>query len=336
LDFQEMSLPGRALRAARNVCAPHLTPIGGLLRSLRRRSLAVVMYHGVTDKQPAIPDDLQVLPEDFRRQMDFLRQEYCVLPLGEAVQRISRGLPVADRTVCLTFDDGLRNVLTHAAPVLKAYGLPSTVFLITSLPDSRLPPWQGRLRYALGNTILPSIHFDGEDWTLHKGRAGLPVYNSLVRRIKTLPGRERELSLTKLIGALCAPQPLDFSESPHATMGWDDVTEAAAGGLMRFESHTHTHASLSHCASEELRYELETSRDLLRERLPIENLFCYPFGDYSPATTAMVAQAGYRCALITGNGINRRVPDVYRLRRVSVGADMTAARFEMAMLGWCE
>jgi peptidoglycan/xylan/chitin deacetylase (PgdA/CDA1 family) len=306
------------------------------LRRARRRSLAVVMYHGVSREQLAIPDRWQVLPEDFHRQMEFLRQEYCVLPLGEVVQRIRRGLPLADRTVCLTFDDGLRNVLAHAAPVLDTYRLPSTMFLITSLPDSGLPPWPGRLRYALSHTSLPSIHFDGEDWTLHKGGEGLPVYERMVRRIKALPGHEREPALTKLISALCAGQPLDFSKSPHATMSWDEVREAAAGGLMRFESHTHTHASLPNCMGEELRYELETSRDWLRERLPIENLFCYPFGDYSPATTARVSQAGYRCALITGNGINSGVPDVYQLRRVSVVAGMTDARFEMAMLGWGE
>jgi peptidoglycan/xylan/chitin deacetylase (PgdA/CDA1 family) len=39
--------------------------------------------------------------------------------------------------VILTFDDGLRNFLTVAAPILNDCGLPATVFLVTDRVDSR-------------------------------------------------------------------------------------------------------------------------------------------------------------------------------------------------------
>jgi peptidoglycan/xylan/chitin deacetylase (PgdA/CDA1 family) len=294
------------------------------------------MYHGVTDEQTAIPDWCLVGVNDFRGQMEFLHNEYRVLPLGECVQRISSGLPLPDRAVCVTFDDGFRNVLTHAAPILDQYQLPSTVFLVTSLMDSCLPPWPGLLLFALSNTSLPMVHFAGRDWALTKGRAGLDTCERLVGYFKILPGEEREARLDELCAALNGGQPADFSKSPRATVNWDEVAGAARSGLMRFESHTHTHASLSHCAPQEQRKELETSRDIMRARLAVEDLFCYPFGDYSPETTKNVVEMGYRCALTTDAGLNSAAPDIYTLRRVGIGAGMSRARFEAAVAGCCD
>jgi peptidoglycan/xylan/chitin deacetylase (PgdA/CDA1 family) len=294
------------------------------------------MYHGVTDEQTTIPDWCQVRVERFRQQMEFLSQEYHVLRLGEVIRRLSNGAPLPERTACLTFDDAFQSVYSNAWPVLLRYQLPSTVFVVTSLPDSRLPPWPGRVLYALSNTRLSSICFGGMEWQLSAGRRGGAVYGQLVDRIKTLPGEERERKVEDLVTALGEGAAVDFSQSPRATLGWNEIQELAGAGLMCFESHTHTHASLSNCTADEGRQELKISRDILRERLRIEDLFCYPFGDYTHATIKIMAELGYRCGLTTMLGLNRPSPDVYTLRRVGVGHGMTAAMFEMAMLGWFE
>jgi peptidoglycan/xylan/chitin deacetylase (PgdA/CDA1 family) len=295
------------------------------------------MYHGVTDQQTAIPDWCQVRVQHFQRQMEFLSREYRVMPLGEVIQCLTRGSPLPERTACLTFDDGFQNVHTYAWPILERYQLPSTVFLVTSLLGTGLPPWPGRLLHALSNTELRAIRFDGTDYELSTGRRGEAVYSQMVNRIKILPGPERELRVEELVTALGVGSPVDCTKSLRATMGWKEVQELASTGLMGFESHTHTHASLPACMAVELRQELTRSRDILRERLGVVyDLFCYPFGDWTPATNKIVKEVGYCCGLTTTAGVNSSSPDVYALNRVNVGAGMTEAMFEMAMLGWFE
>jgi peptidoglycan/xylan/chitin deacetylase (PgdA/CDA1 family) len=142
--------------------------------------------------------------------------------------------------------------------------------------------------------------------------------------------------VTELVRTLGGGSAVDLSKSPRMTMSWTEVQRLATTGLMCFESHTHTHASLSNCTTDEQRQELTISRDILRQRLRIEDLFCYPFGDYAPSTMQMLAELGYRCGLTTVSGLNQSSSNIYTLRRIGIGADMSMRAFEMAMLGWFE
>lgn len=64
--------------------------------------------------------------ETFKAQMDFLARRRHVVPLDQLVD----GTFPADRpTVAITFDDGYRSVLTDAAPILREYRFPATVFV---------------------------------------------------------------------------------------------------------------------------------------------------------------------------------------------------------------
>ena len=43
------------------------------------------------------------------------------------------------RYVCVTFDDGYRDNLLAAAPVLSEYGIPATIYLPSRIIDGELP-----------------------------------------------------------------------------------------------------------------------------------------------------------------------------------------------------
>jgi peptidoglycan/xylan/chitin deacetylase (PgdA/CDA1 family) len=265
--------------------------------------------------------------------MEFLRDQYRVLGLSEVIHRIENRLPLPDRTACLTFDDGFMSVYTHAWPILSRYQLPATAFVVTSLPDTGMPAWPGRILYALANTTLSSAQLDGVEWKLSKDREGAAIYGRIVDRIKTLPREEREQRVEELVAALSDGRPPDPLGSPRASMSWTEVEQLAATGLVDIESHTHTHPSLSRCPPDEQFGELKLSLDILRQRLRVKGLFCYPFGEYASTTVKMLPGLGYRCGLTTAPGLNPAQGDLYRLRRVGIGPGMTGARFEMAMIG---
>jgi peptidoglycan/xylan/chitin deacetylase (PgdA/CDA1 family) len=97
--------------------------------------LTVLAYHQIKD--PA--DDCSTVgPAAFHEQMQYLKQQYQVLPLGEAVTVAGvRGW--SGRVVAITFDDGYLDNATIAAPILRSLGLPACFFVATDMVGSRRP-----------------------------------------------------------------------------------------------------------------------------------------------------------------------------------------------------
>src|SRR3989338_396677 len=90
----------------------------------------ILMYHSIDDHWRETK--LSVSPEQFRRQMKFLREKkYDVIPLGQLADVIKSGKKLPHNIVAITFDDGNLNNYTNAFPVLKEYKIPATVFLVS-------------------------------------------------------------------------------------------------------------------------------------------------------------------------------------------------------------
>jgi len=92
----------------------------------------VFMYHSVSPQKNPGSDALAVTPQAFEKQMRFLRERgYNVLPLARmaALVRDKKRLP--PHPVVITLDDGYKDNYLYAFPVLKKYGLPATIFIIT-------------------------------------------------------------------------------------------------------------------------------------------------------------------------------------------------------------
>jgi peptidoglycan/xylan/chitin deacetylase (PgdA/CDA1 family) len=111
-----------------------VTPIARrVFRRLRRRkgAPAILMYHRVAAVQQD-PWDLAVSPDTFEQQLAYLKRNNTTMALDKLVQGL-RGGKLPDNAVAITFDDGYRDNLVQAKPLLAHYGLPATLFLATGL-----------------------------------------------------------------------------------------------------------------------------------------------------------------------------------------------------------
>jgi peptidoglycan/xylan/chitin deacetylase (PgdA/CDA1 family) len=91
------------------------------------RSLRVLMYHKVND----LPNNRMSMPVSlFDEQMAELGElGYTVVGLDAVLGHYVDGLPLPEGAVLITFDDGYRDNLLNAAPVLKKYGYPAVQFV---------------------------------------------------------------------------------------------------------------------------------------------------------------------------------------------------------------
>ncbi len=90
----------------------------GTLRP-RRPTSRILTYHSIGYRT----HEMNVRPEDFAAQMSWIVRHHPVITLEEA----AAGVP----GVAITFDDGYRDNLEHAAPVLHALEIPATIFMVS-------------------------------------------------------------------------------------------------------------------------------------------------------------------------------------------------------------
>src|SRR5712672_3669177 len=78
---------------------------------------------------------LEVTPSFLDDVVRSLRRSHVdLISLDEMYRRLTEG-ELGRRFVCMTIDDGYRDTLQWAYPILKKYDVPFTVYIPTSFPD---------------------------------------------------------------------------------------------------------------------------------------------------------------------------------------------------------
>src|SRR3989344_8588294 len=80
-----------------------------------------------------------VNPDYFESQMEYLKKNYNVVTLQEAIKDMSK------KQVAITFDDGYKNNYLYAYPVLKKLKLKATVFVTYDFISKDTFTWWDRL-----------------------------------------------------------------------------------------------------------------------------------------------------------------------------------------------
>jgi peptidoglycan/xylan/chitin deacetylase (PgdA/CDA1 family) len=102
----------------------------------RTLSVPILMYHRIDVLRPTLPAitrSLTVDPGDFARQMRWLHGHgYHTVTQAQLFAALERRARLPAKPVLITFDDGYRDVLAKAAPVLRRLGMKATAYVITS------------------------------------------------------------------------------------------------------------------------------------------------------------------------------------------------------------
>ncbi len=84
---------------------------------------SVLVYHTINRSDQSCPE--MISPERFEQQLSWLARNRKVVSLSETLMRNSK-----ESLVAITFDDGYRDNLTTALPLLEKYQLPMTLFVV--------------------------------------------------------------------------------------------------------------------------------------------------------------------------------------------------------------
>ena len=278
------------------------------------RRLLVLAWHNV-DPTWCFPAPRGAGPRGLERQLAFLARRCTVVPLADGLRALDQDDPLPPRAVALTFDDGYRDQLELAAPMLARLGLPATFFVVPGLLDGTARPWWEQLAWAFTRSARDSLVWEGRTLGLRDDGERRRALATVLEELKRRDHQARDAALDEL-SERCAP---DGKLEEHASLlDWDGAKQLARRGFT-VASHSLDHAILAEESTSAQERDLALSRRRLEEGLevPVE-LLAYPNGkqpDYSEATVAAARDAGYSHALTTVEGWNRPTTAPYEIHR---------------------
>ena len=97
-------------------------------------AIRILQYHSIADNFKKGDKMQMTTPRHlFEKQMHYLKNKnYNVLAIEEAIKILNSGKGVKPHTICITFDDGYKDNLKNASPVLKKLNFKATIFITTN------------------------------------------------------------------------------------------------------------------------------------------------------------------------------------------------------------
>ena len=211
--------------------------VGALLFSMQygwwRRSVdfakpRLLMYHMINNHVPkARYNKLRVPPDEFERQLRWLiRNQWNFIFMSEL------DAPVASKSVALTFDDGYRDNLLNADPLLEKYGAKATLYLVTDRHDRDWSTYKKAHHDSGELAAVPKLLDADVEYLLSTGRWELGAHT--VTHANLLDAneeeREREIEACKSHLETKFNSVVSTFAYPFGLYGTDDVKSVSNAG----------------------------------------------------------------------------------------------------------
>jgi peptidoglycan/xylan/chitin deacetylase (PgdA/CDA1 family) len=307
-----------------------------MLNSAPSSRPAILMYHRVSTTRHD-PWGLTVTPENFVEQIELIARNRHVMSLRDFFQRFrSNTLPRG--AVAITFDDGYADNFYVAAPLLKRFDIPATLFITTGYLDRPAFWWDELDRLLFLPSSLPTeldLTINGKQLLFRRtwvgpfssGRRlerqnGPDSRRKLLRQIwqqmRAVSPEAREDVLRQLRRRLSRSDKAE-SSFEHRPMTKDEVASFSKDELIDIGAHTLSHPRLSTQPPTAQHFEISRSKEICEELIGREVVsFSYPFGDKSAQTMMLVRRANLQLACTTRFSPVRSTDDCFDLPRFCI------------------
>ena len=306
----------------------------------RGSRLAILCYHSVAlDDEHRFNPRFSISPEKFECRLRLLRDGgFRVLPLGEAVGRLYQG-SLPERSVCLTFDDGLYDFYVRAYPLLKKYGFPATVYQTTYYVTHPKPVfamfchyllWRGRKSYRGGDLLGLGSHVDLSTEASRTAFGNRVLAMTIERGMRLA---EKDALAERLARELNVDYQAVLATRILQLMTKDEIAELAPE--IDFQLHTHRHRTPKN--RELFVREIEDNRRCLSEMTgrDLKSLkhFCYPSGEYDLMFLPWLKDLGVASATTCENNLSTSGDEALLLPRIVDTENLDDSELESWLTG---
>ena len=277
---------------------------------------------------------LEVTPVFFEGLLRRLkRRRIDIVSLDEMHRRFLGG-DFKRRFVCITFDDGYKDVMRWAWPLLKQYEVPYALYIPTSFPDRLGELWWLGLEAVVAQNSQIGMMINGEQRFFECSSVGQKreLYDAIYGYLRSMKSDDE---VRRTVRDLCACYKVDMAAlCRELCMDWDELSQMAADPLCTIGAHTVNHPMLKKISDDaSVRAEMEQSRAVLDAALGTRpEHIAYPVGDPTsagPREFRIAAELGFKTGVTTRPGVLFKVhrDHLLALPRISVNGEFQQQRY---------
>lgn len=266
------------------------TGAASILRSYKQRNqLATILcLHRVSDEKSLTFPPFKV--KDFDKLLLYVDKHYQVITI-ETLSTIKGSKP----PLILSFDDGFLDFFENALPLLKKYGMPCNLNVVTNCLNNNFQIWTQRQ-----NNLLQEIFIRKHNCVLDLGSKQINIDNFHPKNIV-----EKNLELFRFLFSKDenfvaqflneAESKMPFKIPTTPMMSWDILKDALGKYDIELGSHSVSHITLSNIRDKEkLVAEINNSKTLIENHTGRKvNIFAFPNGNYNEEVIKECMFAGY-------------------------------------------
>lgn len=206
---------------------------------------------------------------------------------------------VKNKIATIVFDDGFKDNLEYAAPILEKYNCKASFYVVTNCIDHNIPTWTYILEYRFLHTSVKNLDLDFDFLPetlkvkeLQSTEARIVYVQKLKPFLKQLSHEQRNQVLNAI------DKTYNDVELPHIMMNWNDLLELKNAGHY-IGSHTMSHCMLGTMSDKnQISLELKQSANTIENKLGhFPKTISYPVGSYNDQTIEICQEAGYKAGL---------------------------------------
>lgn len=223
----------------------------------------------------------------------------------------------------ITFDDGFENNFSVAAPILRSYHVPATIYVTTGFIESDSTSWIDIIESAFERTDSQVCQLPGSDqiyeiFTKEQKIRLLDKIRQLVKNDCNIDPYSYASELCMILGV----KGFQSDPSLDLKMNWNQIYQLHNDPLFAIGGHSHTHRILSYLSQRDMEKEIADSLLLLKTHLqsPIIH-YSYPEGMsfcYSEDIINKLMKYGIVCCPSAECGDNSITDDLFHLKRIAV------------------
>ena len=268
-----------------------------LIKLIRGKG-AILNYHRVlpANKIDNSIVNISVSVNNFINQINYLKKNFDIISLDDLLVHLKS--KSNKFKIAITFDDGYKDNLKYAYPILERFKAPATIYVITKFIGNKCMPWWIKLDHFIKN-------------------------NNVVGN--------KKIKFNFFKNDLLFDDQLNIDNKVSSFIGNNYKLKRTIG------SHSHSHYNFSQLTQEQALSELKISKSILEKIIKKKILhFSYPYGGYENINfrhTKLLKNLGYLSAVTT---IRKKLYQLnqFELPRVFVNNDNYLFRLKLKLLGF--